>query len=238
MNSKNAPLNDLANNLANLFLSNLEGSDDDLVIRIQNAVTDSLRAEQLLQLKENPQQLKVEISGVLRILLETDAVFRRSVMSLPEGKIQGSSKALSIFISYRRTISQDFVRLLADKINRYSGIVARFDQEALRAGNFPIQLGRLVRQSDIFLLIVQPGSLSGIDDADNWIRREILTALNAGKAIIPVLVDADGELDNFIWPKEISTIGELQAITFKREYFDVSAKRLIDEMRSFYRHSK
>lgn len=238
MSNTDISLDELSNILADLFLSNMEESGDELVIRIRNAVYDLLRADQLSLLRDNPQKLKLEIRNNLRKLLQTDAAFRRSVIASHSGNVESFGNNLSVFISYRRSNSQDFVRLLADRFNRSKGVIARFDQTALRAGNFPIQLGRLVRQCDVFLLIVQPESLAGINDADNWIRREILTAVKAGKAIIPVLVDADGELDNLVWPNEIRTVGELQAVAFKREFFDVSAKRLLQEMWSLSKRTR
>lgn len=231
---KSHSIQQLADQLAHQYLSNSHsaiGSPSDLTSMINSVVLEALSSQQLQRLKSSPLALEKEIKSILLDALEVDASFRRSV-SQSFKRTPLNTSDLELFISYKRKVSQDFVRHLAERLNRYKNVTARFDEEQLKPGPFPEQLGHLIRNCNVFLLIIEHGTLEGLDDTDNWVRREIVTALASNKKILPIAVDADGVFDSFTWPKQLESIGYLQAMIFKKSYFDASEKKLLKAITS------
>ena len=114
----------------------------------------------------------------------------------------------SIFISYRRLDSQHAAFAIADRLRWAFGEgEVFFDRGSIRAGNeWPAVLRRGLEEARVLVLIVGDAWLSTtdkwrrrrIDDPDDWVRREILTALDTTEKprtnIIPVYLDDAEEL--------------------------------------------
>jgi pterin-4a-carbinolamine dehydratase len=110
--------------------------------------------------------------------------------------------ANSIFISYRRSDSQHATFAIADRLRwAFGPEEVFFDRGSITAGNaWPESLRRGLEAARVFVLIIGNTWLKTadqwgrrrIDDPDDWVRREISTALDANKAgrtvIIPVLL--------------------------------------------------
>jgi hypothetical protein len=103
-----------------------------------------------------------------------------------------------IFISYRKDDTQSVVDYLAMALKERFGAERVFkDDQDLHAGDpWPDRLLQEVLQSEVLLAIVGKQWLSildedgrpRIDDEDDWVRREICTALDHDKRVIVVLV--------------------------------------------------
>lgn len=130
-----------------------------------------------------------------------------------------------IFVSYRRT-SFDSANLIATRL-RSAGYKVFFDVESLRSGKFNEQLFEVIDACTDFLLVLPQGALDRCADPEDWVRKEVLRAMDGKKNIIPVM------LNGFDWPspmpeqmEELSMYQSLQAGS--TEYFDLAIKRLCE----------
>lgn len=142
-----------------------------------------------------------------------------------------------IFISYRRTESGSTD---ADRIyTRLEAMGYRvfMDVEALNAGNFNEQLLTVIAQCNDFLLVLPPHALDrcskpdGTANEEDWLRREIVCAMEHKKNIIPIM------LSGFEWPEQMPQgLEELclyQAITpLPNTYYDMQIKKLQSYLKS------
>lgn len=134
----------------------------------------------------------------------------------------------NIFISYRRSSSQDFVARLYEKLAPIVEGHIFWDTVSMRPGPFPEQIRTTIEHCQILLSIVQPGAIDTdrILQSDDWVRQEIEIALRTGKHIIPVFVD--GYLPaEYQLPTSIRPLLSMHGIDFNRADFDSSIIRLI-----------
>jgi hypothetical protein len=134
----------------------------------------------------------------------------------------------NVFISYRRKGGFDTAKLIYDRL-RMDGYSVSFDIDTLENGNFENELEKRVKKCKDFLVILSPGvfdcfSEAGYDSKDDWVRREIVYALQANKNIIPLL------LDDFAYPRRLpSDIKELNrknGIEINPRLFETSYEKL------------
>lgn len=128
-----------------------------------------------------------------------------------------------IFISYRRS-SYDTANLIATRL-RAAGYSVFFDMETLRSGKFNEQLYNVIDSCIDFILVLPPNALDRCVNEDDWVRLEILRAMNAEKNIVPVM------LNGFTWPNpmpdKLEELPNYQALTASSiEYFDLAMERL------------
>ncbi len=143
-----------------------------------------------------------------------------------------------IFISYRRQNSFDTASLIAEKL-RHAGYNVFFDVDTLNAGKFNVQLLDVIKNCKDFILILPANALDRCSDSEDWVRQEVLCAMQHNKNIIPVM------LAGFEWPQTMpegmEELRNYQAITSAgHDYFDLAMKRLIGYLKSkpsrFTRH--
>lgn len=92
-----------------------------------------------------------------------------------------------IFISYRRAGGEwfaycIFLELLA------AGYSVFFDVECLRGGDFEKDIEEQILSCKDFILVLPPDALRRCAEADDLVYKEIKTAKNAGKNIIPIMM--------------------------------------------------
>ena len=134
-----------------------------------------------------------------------------------------------VFISYRRS-SFESANLIAEKL-RSMGYRVFFDVETLRSGKFNEQLFQVIENCADFIVVLPPNSLDRCHNEEDWVRKEVLYAMNKKKNIVPVM------LAGFEWPSPMPTgMEELcyyQAITAgEKEFFDMSMKRLASYLKA------
>ena len=139
------------------------------------------------------------------------------------------SRKYDIFISYRRT-AYDTANLIAEKL-RHAGYNVFFDVDTLTAGKFNEQLLEVIGNCKDFILVLPEDALERCKQPEDWIRREVMCALDHHKNIIPVM------LDGFVWPDSMpegmEELRNFQAITsVNREYFDMIIQRLKSYLKS------
>jgi len=140
------------------------------------------------------------------------------------------SKKFEIFISYRRKGGYDTAKLLYDRL-RIDGYSVSFDIDTLEKGDFDEELKKRVYDCKDFLLVLNPGVFDRFFDPDSnpkddWVRQEIVCALEKGKEIniVPLI------LDGFVYPKnlpdDVKNITKKNAINLEQKHFESEYARM------------
>lgn len=127
-----------------------------------------------------------------------------------------------IFISYRRDDAGGFAGRLGDALSsRYgAGNVFRDVDDIVAGSRFVAVLDQALAASDVFLPLIGrawldpgPAGVPRLLDRDDYVRREIATALARNIRIIPVLLDGARMPGAHELPHELEPLIYLQAIT-------------------------
>ena len=129
-----------------------------------------------------------------------------------------------IFISYRRDGGEMLAHILYERL-KDAGYAAFQDVESLRSGNFNTALYDVIERCQDFVLILSPGALDRCVNPDDWVKNEIVYALEHNKNIIPVM------MRGFEWPDtlppEIDSLRFKNGLTASTEYFDQFLQKLL-----------
>jgi len=133
-----------------------------------------------------------------------------------------------IFISYRRDGGYDTAKLLYEKL-KLDGYSVFFDINVLENGNFGDELAMRVKKCKDFLLVLSPGIFDRFAEKDysakeDWVRQEIVCALEAKKNIIP-LIFGDFAFPRRL-PNDIKEITKKNAIEYNPVHFDAAYAKL------------
>ena len=135
-----------------------------------------------------------------------------------------------IFINYRIHDSNDAVSLLEDKlVDEFGDKVVFRDKSGIQGGdNFDKVIKQKVVGCQVMLVVIgkiwktvafTEGEREGelrLDDPDDWVRREILLALEHGKHVIPVLLN--GEVmpgEKWLARRGLQELSPKQALPFR-----------------------
>jgi len=138
------------------------------------------------------------------------------------------SKKFEIFISYRRKGGYDTAKLLYDRL-RMDGYSVSFDIDTLEKGDFDNELEQRVYDCKDFLLVLNPGVFDRFfdpecDPKEDWVRQEIVCALEKNKNIVPLI------LDGFVYPKtlpeDVKNITKKNAIDLNPKHFEGAYARM------------
>lgn len=167
---------------------------------------------------------------------------RSTQVGASRARIPGVSAPPSVFISYRSEDVLPVATTLARELERVLAWGRVFlDHRSLEPGTrWPSRLRDEVRQAAVVLLLVGPRwlTLQGadgvrrLDDPDDWVRQEIEGALEAGRFVIPVLVDGTPPLEKraFRTIPHLATVAELQATTLSTRQWDATFDALVDRL--------
>ena len=142
------------------------------------------------------------------------------------------------FISYRRSDSQAATGRLYDRLNAaYPGMFFR-DVSGIGVGvDFTREIERAVSSSLVLIAVIGPdwttASADGkrrLDDADDFVRVEVASALKRNLRIIPVLVDGASMPDEEELPAALHPLRRWNAIQLVEEYYEEGLQRLIDAL--------
>ncbi|ROL53350.1 Sterile alpha and TIR motif-containing protein 1 [Anabarilius grahami] len=133
-----------------------------------------------------------------------------------------------VFISYRRTTGSQLASLLKVHL-QLRGFSVFIDVEKLEAGRFEEKLITSVQRARNFILVLSANALDkcmGDVAMKDWVHKEIVTALNGKKNIVPVT-------DNFVWPdpaslpEDMSTILKFNGIKWSHEYQEATISKIL-----------
>ncbi|NWT46467.1 SARM1 protein, partial [Chroicocephalus maculipennis] len=142
--------------------------------------------------------------------------------------LQTASDGTDVFISYRRSTGSQLASLLKVHLQLH-GFSVFIDVEKLEAGKFEDKLIQSVMSARNFVLVLSPNALDkcmGDPECKDWVHKEIVTALNSGKNIVPVT-------DHFEWPdpetlpKDMRAVLKFNGIKWSHEYQEATIDKII-----------
>ncbi len=148
-----------------------------------------------------------------------------------------------IFISYRQADTEGHVGRLYDHLARVFDEKEIFrDLDSLHGGEeFTPVCKQMVEGCDVFLAVIGPSWLNirddkgrRLDNPKDVVRREIATALNQKKRIIPVLVGRASIPKSQDLPLEISTLFNHKAVEISPERFAYDIDQLVQAIGGAY----
>ncbi len=124
-----------------------------------------------------------------------------------------------VFISYRRDPSWGQARCITNSL-RDQGITVFMDVDNINEGQFADAIRKAIADCDYFVPVLAPTTLQS-----EWVRQEVVYALDQRKTIIPLLVDGY-KFDPDSLPPEVKDIASHNAITVTHEFYDAAIERL------------
>lgn len=134
-----------------------------------------------------------------------------------------------IFISYRRGDSRHIAGRIADQLAQ---VLPRhhvfLDVSTIQAGeDFEEKITRSIERADVFLCLIGPnwlgnGAAQGarIASPDDYVHREVRTALEKGKRVLPVLIDDTRMPAPEMLPEAIRPLCKRNALLLRHEAFE------------------
>lgn len=148
-----------------------------------------------------------------------------------------------IFISYRRKDSQSEARRLYDQLIKvYKPDEIFFDHLTITPGaDFEEAIEAALAKCNVMIAIINKGWLKAADEAGrrridqpkDFVRREILHALEKGITLIPVLIGETDMPKEADLPTELQRLSKRQANPLREKQFDEDVKRLIEAIKKY-----
>ncbi len=149
-----------------------------------------------------------------------------------------------IFISYRRVDSPYAARLLFDRLSMRFGEENIFmDVEGLDPGaDFFKIIEHTVRSCDVLIAMIGKDWLNvtdergrrRLDHPDDFVRKEIATALEGGIHVIPILVEGASMPTEEDLPYPLKKLSHLNALEIRHERFNADADRLARGIEKYF----
>lgn len=144
-------------------------------------------------------------------------------------------KQYDVFISYRRldengNISgRDQARLIAKQLE-LEGIESFFDYSEIKDNEFDKIIIPAIQKCNVFILVLTKNSLNRCINEDDWVRREIETAISSQCKIISVTPDNSFNGWPSTLPSSLERIKNIQISDIHMgSLFEISVKKLIED---------
>ena len=155
------------------------------------------------------------------------AAFQFPWRSLPEGRV---------FISYRRDDAKWVAGRLADSLIAYFGRGRIFrDIEHISGGaDFGQEIDQTIKGADAIIVLIGPSWLSEadanglrrLDDPNDWVAREVVSALDSGTAVYPVLIGDTPMPRPDELPERLKQLSRFNAMTIDDDRWDGDVQRI------------
>lgn len=142
-----------------------------------------------------------------------------------------------IVVSYRRDDSSSEVRRLCDRLSGHFGEENVFrDVDSIAPGvDFAQRIDREIEQAGAVVAVIgpdwlepqRPGEKRRIDDKHDFVRRELATALDRGKPLIPVTVRGATMPGMRDLPRSLAGLAHINALDVSDTDFDAGAWKLV-----------
>lgn len=143
-----------------------------------------------------------------------------------------SDRKTTVFISYRRQGGFFLAKYIFDHLHA-AGYDVFMDVHSLGAGEFEQTTLAEVAARDYFLLVLTSGSLKGMIHEKDWLRKELMRAVESGRTVVPVLAEdlkfEDQRMQEVLekLPPALHTLPSFNAVRIPPpEYFDSAMERL------------
>jgi TIR domain len=142
-----------------------------------------------------------------------------------------------VFISYRRKDSQMAAGRLAQSLRAHFGEAQVFrDKESIQPGaDWVTAIGREINSGGVMLALIgsgwsearDAGGARRLDDPDDPNRQELVTALAAGAAVIPVLVEDARMPESEMLPEDLRQLSRRNALKLRDDEWDNDIRKMI-----------
>jgi tetratricopeptide (TPR) repeat protein len=134
----------------------------------------------------------------------------------------------TIFISYRRTNMPWALAIYQNLTAR--GYDAFFDFQSINSGDFEQIIAGNIRARAHFLVILTPSALERCIDPNDWLRREIETALDEKRNIVPLFLEGfsigSPSIAHYLTGK-LALLKSYNGLNVPADYFDEAMDRLV-----------
>ena len=136
----------------------------------------------------------------------------------------------TVFVSYRRTNLAWALAIFQDLTQH--GYDVFFDFEGIASGNFERVILENIRARAHFLVLLTPSALDRCGDPEDWLRREIETALETRRNIVPLMLEgfdfSTPPIANRLTGK-LAALKQYNALPVPAAYFGEAMGRLRDK---------
>ncbi len=160
---------------------------------------------------------------------------------------------MKVFVSYRRSDSQDIAARIVDRLGQTAGITkVFFDVDSIAPGtDFTVAINTALEQCDVCLILVganwrgiSDSNVARLDDENDYVRQETAIALASGKRVIPVLLNNIEMPALSVLPADNKPLATLNAAFLRHQSFNqdlelledaIFARRARGRLSSFFR---
>ena len=149
---------------------------------------------------------------------------------------------MNVFISYRRSDTQDLAGRIADRLRATPGIgQVFFDVDEIEAGaDFEARIRESIAGCQVCLLLIGPrwlgrredGAPARILDDRDFVRIEAAAALASGRKVLPVLANEAQMPQAADLPDDLQQLPRINALSIRHAYFDHDLAYLVDALLS------
>jgi hypothetical protein len=134
----------------------------------------------------------------------------------------------TVFISYRRGSGSAWALAISQNLT-HQGYDVFFDYQGIASGDFAQVILENIKARAHFLVLLTPSALERIDEPGDWLRREIESALESRRNIVPLMLEGFDFATPSIGSHLTGTLAPLKAysgLTVPIEFFDEAMNRL------------
>lgn len=157
------------------------------------------------------------LGGKSKMLLICHRVLRNMYLF---NTLNSMKNQYDIFISYRRDGGAQYARILQLELEK-RGYKVFLDYEELTDGVFGDNIKEAISQAPIFMMVLSAHYLDRCKNEGDWVREEIMLAINQQKNFIPI--NPDGSFDGI--PEDIPS--EIKQIVGTHQHSDVNFGQLL-----------
>lgn len=138
-------------------------------------------------------------------------------------------KKFDVFISYRRAGGANFARMMQQSL-KARGYDVFLDFDSLRDGKFDENIYAAIDNCKVFILILTKDTLDRCVDENDWVRTEIMRALEKSLPIVPVAPDDSAVSWPTMLPQAFANLARIQVSEMNtRSLFEESIDKIIRE---------
>ena len=149
------------------------------------------------------------------------------------------------FLSYRRQDSEPYAwRLYESLASTWGDVDVFMDQYSIQPGEvFPWTIQQAAVHAKTMLVLIGPDWLtmtddSGkrrLDDSEDYVRREIVAALDRGTLVVPLLLPGAAIPDRSALPEDMETLVEVQFYELSHRHWRSETGKLKDYLDRYYK---
>jgi len=133
----------------------------------------------------------------------------------------------TVFISYRRANFWTALAIYQDL--HKNGYDVFFDYKSIPSGDFAQMITENIKYRAHFIVVLSPSALERCCEPDDWLRREIGTAVDHQRNIIPLMMEGfdfgSPATENALTGK-LAQLKKYQAMSIPAEYFEDAMRKL------------